>query len=105
MSDHNILECEINIKFQRKKVSPKEELYNLKNKRCQELFKEYTNTTNMTKIFDSDKNINILAKKFLNNLNGAIIQCFKKVRNTKSKDAKLVDLYTKKTIFEGAHWK
>ena len=32
ISDHNILECDIDIRFQRKKVSPKEELYNFREK-------------------------------------------------------------------------
>ena len=92
-SDHNILECELNLKLQRKKVSPKEELYNLKDKSCQEKFKEYTNTTKIAKVFDSDKNIDLLAKKFINILDGAIIKCFNKVRNTKGRDAQLVKLY------------
>ena len=81
-------------------MSPKEELYNLKNKSCQEKFREYTNTTSMKRIFDSDKNINILAKKFLKSLNGAIIKCFKKIRNTKSRDVKLVELYTKRNVLK-----
>ena len=90
------MECELNLKLQRKKVSPKEELYNLKDKSCQEIFKEYTNTTKMAKIFDSDKNIDLLAKKFINILDGTIIKCFNKVRNTKGRDAQLVKLYSKR---------
>ena len=100
ISDRNILECNIDIRFKRKKESPKEELYNLKNKSCQEKFQKYTNTTSMKKIFDSDKDINILAKKFLKSLNGAIIKCFKKIRNTKRRDVKLVELYAKRNLLK-----
>ena len=54
----------------------------------------------MKRIFDSDKNINILAKKFIKSLNGAIIKCFKKIRQTKRRDVKLVELYTKRNLLK-----
>ena len=49
----------------------------------------------MSKIFDSDKNINILTKKFLKRLNGCISECFKKNRTTKSGNSKIIKLYEK----------
>ena len=61
-------------------------MYNLKNKASQEKFKEYTNKTSMSKIFDSDKDLNILTKKFLKRLDGCISACFEKNRTTKKKD-------------------
>ena len=49
----------------------------------------------MSKIFDSEKNINVLAKKFLKQLDGCISKCFKKNRSTKSGNNKIVKLYKK----------
>ena len=65
-------------------------MYNLKNKICQKQFKEHTNNTHMANIFDSDKHVDILCKKFLNAFNGAIVKCFEKIRCTKNRSAKLV---------------
>ena len=44
----------------------------------------------MANIFDSDKHVDILCKKFLNAFNGAIVKCFEKIRCTKNRSAKLV---------------
>ena len=83
-ADHNIIETDLNIKWKRKDIKDKIEMYNLKNEQCQRKFKDYTNKTNMSEIFDSDKDINILTKKFLKRLDGCISQCFQKNRTTKS---------------------
>ena len=72
-SDHNILESTLNIKWKHHSVVKKEEMYNLKNEACQKKFKDHTNKTHMAKIFDSEEHIDILTKKFLNSINGAII--------------------------------
>ena len=64
---------------------------------CQKKFKEHTNNTHMAKIFDSEKHIDILTKKFLNSVNGAIIKCFRKIRSTTSRSARLVELYSERT--------
>ena len=96
-SDHNILEGTLNIKVKRKNIIKKEEMYNLKNTICQKLFKEHTTNPHMAKIFDSDKHVDILAKKLLNAINGAIVKCFRKIRSTKSRSARLVELYSERT--------
>ena len=78
MSDHNIIKTDIKIRWNKSLPKEKTEMYNLKNVQCQEKFKELTNKTNMKEIFDSDKDINILTKKFLKRLNGCISECFTK---------------------------
>ena len=50
--EFKFLECDLKLKFQRKKVSDKEEIYTLKDKSCQENFKDYTNNAHMAKIFE-----------------------------------------------------
>ena len=54
----------------------------------------------MAQIFESDKHLDILTKKFLNSLDSAIIKCFRKVRKTKGKPAKIVDLYSRRAILK-----
>ena len=40
-------------------------MYNLKNKACQQKFKELTSKTNMASIFESNKHLDVLTKKVL----------------------------------------
>ena len=94
-SDHNIIETNLNISFNKYVPKEKVEMYNLKNKQCQIKFKDYTCKTNMETIFDSDKDINILTKKFLKRLDGAIVHCFKKIRSNKKNNSNLERLYSK----------
>ena len=49
----------------------------------------------MANIFESPKHLDVLTKKFLKRLNGAIVQCFKKIRVTKNPSNKLEGLYQK----------
>ena len=44
-SDHNILETEFNCKIQDPVLKEKNEFFNLKNKDCQKIFKEYTSVS------------------------------------------------------------
>ena len=94
-SDHNMLETDLDIKWNKSIKKPKVEMYNLKNEICQQKFKELTSKTSMTSIFKSDKHIDVLTKKFVKRLNGAIVECFKKVRSTTTKNNKLESLYAK----------
>jgi hypothetical protein len=92
-SDHNIVETDLNIKWDNSIPKHKVEMYNLKNEECQKKFKKYTNITNMANIIDSKKHLDIVTKKFLKRLDGAIIHCFKKIRDTKNTNNKLEQLY------------
>ena len=92
-ADHNIIETDLNIKWNKSVIKDRIEMYNLKNKKCQNKFKELTNKSNMSKIFDSKKDINTLTKKFLKYLNGCISTCFTKNRTTKKGNSKISKLY------------
>ena len=94
-SDHNMLETDLNISWNKSIQKEKIEMYNLKNKVCQQKFKELTSKTNMASIFESNKHLDVLTKKFLKRLNGAIVQCFKKIRSTKKNNNKLEVMYKK----------
>ena len=94
-SDHNIVETDLNIEWNNSEPRQKVDMYNLKNEECQKRFKEYTNNSNMANIFESPKHLDVLTKKFLKHLNGAIVQCFKKIRVTKNPTNKLEGLYQK----------
>ena len=94
-SDHNMLETDLNISWNKSIQKEKIEMYNLKNKVCQQKLKELTSKTNMASIFESNKHLDVLTKKFLKRLNGAIVQCFKKIRSTKKNNNKLEVMYKK----------
>ena len=93
-SDHNIIITSFNIGVNPDSQEARLEIYNLKNHACQQNFKEATtNTKELSQIFDSDKDINVLTKKFLKRLNGFICQNFKKIRITEDIDKNLEKLY------------
>ena len=59
--------------------APKREVFNLKDNEYQINFKQDTdNTTELSKIFDKDDNVEKLTKKFLNRLDGFFSQTLKK---------------------------
>ena len=74
----------------------KEEMYNRRDKECQQVFKEHTYNTHMAKIFESSDDLNKLTKKFLNYLDGVIKKCFKKHRTTTKQKNMLENLYEKR---------
>ena len=62
------------------------------------MFKHDTdNTTELSKIFDKNDDIDKLTKKFLKRLDGFLHKIFKKIRVTKKVDKKLESLYTMKS--------
>ena len=101
VSDHNVIETDMKIKWNKSTLKQKTEMYNLKNTQCQETFKRLTCKTSMRKIFDSNKDINILTKKFLKRLNGCISECFSKNRSTKKGNNKITKLYEQLHIMKG----
>ena len=95
-SDHNVLLTEFKNATSNKVDHKKVEVYNIKNKGCQEKFRGYTSNTKMlSSIFDSSDNINILTQRFLKKLDGCIKSNFKKVRLNNSKPCEQEKLYTK----------
>ena len=75
-------------------IQKRQELYNLKNKECQDLFKEATKSENnnrfLSSVFDEKGYINNLTEKFLKRLDKTTKQCFRKIR-IKAKDNKKRD--------------
>ena len=80
-SDHNSIITKLKCLWSPKQRKDKIEIYNFKNAECQKYFHKATDETkDLSNIFKSKKNVNILAKKFLNRLGGFICQNFNKIR-------------------------
>ena len=75
-SDHNIIETRLNIPWTTK-FSESVEVFNFKDKESQERFYNATNETNhLSKIFSSEKPLEVQRKKFIKRLNGFISGAF-----------------------------
>ena len=89
-SDHNPIISNFGIRFRANKAKPKMEIYNLKNKKCQEMFRKETSTImnnkELSSIFNEAGDINVQAKQFLNKLEDVIHKCFKKIKIKERKD-------------------
>ena len=83
-SDHNSIVTNFRIEWNSEIKEEKIEIFNFKDDIGMAKFKEMTtNNTTLSSIFDSNKDINVQAKKFIKRLNGILHQCFKKIRITK----------------------
>ena len=58
------------------------------------------NDTKLSSIFDNDKLIEEVAKKFIKVLNKIIHQCFKKIKITNNKTSKIDELFRKQKTFK-----
>ena len=98
-SDHNTIFTKFKIPWNKRSKENRVELYNLKNKDCQKIFKEATkgsnNAQNLSSIFDEDGDLNTQTQTFIKRLQKTIKQCFKKVRITDKVDKKKDQLYRK----------
>ena len=80
-ADHNMLKLEINLTFHDEKKHERTEVFNLRNKMCQDDFKEKTsNTDQFTKCFESEETIDIQFKKWHRRLLKALHTSFRKIR-------------------------
>ena len=101
-SDHNILLTEFDMTMSTRVNQRKVEVYNIKNKECQDKFRNYTSNTNMlSSIFDSNDDINILTQRFLKKLDGCIKRNFKRVRINNNKPFEQDKLYTRMRELKG----
>ena len=93
-TDHSMLSMELNLSFHTEKEHERFELFNLRNKVCQQKFKEFTSRTNtLSKCFESDEEVNIQFQRWQNRFNKALHACFRKVRTTnKEKKMSKIDL-------------
>ena len=75
------------------------ELFNLKNKDCQEEFKRETSTCVnggfLSSVFDQEEDVHSLTKIFIKRLDKTIQKCFKKIRVKEKKDEVKEALYKK----------
>ena len=93
-SDHNTLLTTFMLEWRKSERKEKVEVFNMKNKFCQQVFKEHTSkTSKLSEIFDSEENMNTQTKKFIKLLNKCIYKCFRKVKVSNSKQTEYEKLY------------
>ena len=91
-SDHNLIETKLNIPWCISADEPTE-VFNLKDKVSQERFFALTNkTTDLSKIFETNKTLEVQTKKFIKRLDGFIHQRFQKIKITTKCDQRLEEL-------------
>ena len=79
-TDHNALIIDIDLNIDNDKPK-REEIYNLKNKVCQEAFREETDKNNdLLKCFENNKPFKTQCIRWKNTLDDIIKKCFKKIR-------------------------
>ena len=101
-SDHNVIITEFDCKTKDREENVKEEVYNLKNKTCQEMFKKLTSETSMlSSSIEEEGDIDKVIKRFLKKLNGCIGMAFKKNRVNHDKAKEEDILYDKRRELKG----
>ena len=84
-SDHNPLVLDLSIEFSKKKPQ-RVEMFNLKNKACQEAFKRETENNNeLIDVFNSELPFESQSRNWFKIFNSILYKCFRKVRITNSK--------------------
>ena len=98
-SDHNTIFSKFKLQWNKRIKENRIEIYNLKNKDCQQKFREATqgsnNNQNLSSVFDEEGDLDIQTQKFIKRLQKTIQQCFKKVRVTEKEDKEKDALYRK----------
>ena len=96
-SDHNTIFTRLRLAWNKKVKEERIELFNLKNKECQEKFKEataeVTNNKYLSSAFDENENLNDATKQFIKRLQKTINKCFRKIRVTERIDKEKEDLF------------
>ena len=92
-----MLSMELNLSYHTEKEHERFELFNLRNKVCQQKFKEFTSKTNMfSKCFQSDESIDEQFQRWQTKLQKAMHACFRKIRVTnKEKKMSNIDILMK----------
>ena len=98
-SDHNTIFTRLKFKWNMDIKEKRIEMFNLKNKSCQEAFKEATtaavNNKYLSTVFDEEGDINELTEKFLKRLNKSIHKCFRKIKIKAKVNKEEEDLYSR----------
>ena len=84
-TDHNGLILDLSIQFFNRKPE-RQELFNFKNKECQEAFKKETEgNEELIKCFENELSFEVQSKNWLKTLNSIFYKCFRKVRICENK--------------------
>ena len=89
-SDHNPIISKLALTWNKISQTNRLELFNLKNRACQEKFFEETSSSNnkreLSLIFEEKEDLNSLAEKFMKKLDKVIHKCFRKIRISEKKE-------------------
>ena len=98
-SDHNSIITRLKTQWKCKEKQNRIEIFNLKNKECQQIFRRETsshvNNSNLSSIFEDNGDLNIQTEKFLKSLQRVIQKCFKKIRVKEKVDKEKEALFKK----------
>ena len=91
-SDHNVIYASFNIQYQNVNCKkPRQEVFNLKNIECQEIFREVSgDNAKLRKCFKMSKSFPEQCNNFLKSLDDILHQCFWKIRVGKSSEMSVV---------------
>ena len=88
-TDHNLMFSDFDISIPKRKPT-RVEMFNLRNKQCQEMFfKETEENTELVQCFENELPLEVQCRKWLKTFNDILFKCFRKVRvvdNSKKKD-------------------
>ena len=98
-SDHNTIFTRLKLAWNKRLKEQRTELFNLKNKECQETFRDATTEANNNKYlssaFDDEKDLNESTNIFLKRLQKTIHKCFRKIRIKERIDTEKEELFKK----------
>ena len=93
-TDHNTMNAVLDIIWREEIKTSNIEVYKFNDKDALQKFKEITsNTDQLSKLFDTDKDLNTQTKKFIKRLKGFVSESFVKVKITNKPDKDLGKLY------------
>ena len=92
-SDHNVILTRLKLEWSKYVKEETNNLFNLKNKDGQKMFKEATTNNNeyLSKVFSEESDLNTATEKFLKKLNKVLHKCFRKIEIKKTKRHALHD--------------
>ena len=98
-TDHNTINAVLNIKWEENTNVTYSEVYKFNDIDGMRKFKELTtHTDKLSKIFDSEKDLDVQTKKIMKRLNGFISESFKKVKISNKPDTVLSNLFDKRRM-------
>ena len=103
-SDHHPLITKLKFTWSKHSKNDRKEIFNFKNKDCQNKFKDLTTQTKeLSKIMMKNEDLNISTKKFIKRLDGFILEAFNKIRISDRKNDKIGNLLDKRRALKNKH--